>query len=405
VGAKLAKPDDALFASGDEARNAMRAKIMMMRQRGGEAALWGLALTAVTTLLIETLFVRQASAKPDKSVAVIANTGTLGTTSNDDGAVFYFDDGRFQLLRRGGGSGSFNANDLEYALSHPYNPHTGRPPCVLVAGITTKLEVTLDNLKRTAAALDQPFILVNNASEGFWRDLRQTAADLICAGTSAQKLRMERRLRRIARKKGWLHKVLSLPVQAVVRCLGAVHALSKRIVERHTNPAAETLCELMLHAARSGQPIIALGHSQGGTITSLAAFKAVRALASGDRGRLEENVRLLTCGGGGNQFPRALSQIHVATDPDLISRFMGLGNTRFRPKSGERVHRLIFDGSPETGFKQRKWFSPLPLLAARRRQKLLSNRPHTLKDTYVHVLPRVKRAFPAFFSNSRDRPR
>jgi hypothetical protein len=327
-----------------------------------------------------------------------------------DGALFFYEDGKFRMLRRSRGKlvtgvpwmdglpepgplavRGFTSRELEHVLGHPYKPEGQGPIGVLVGGITSEYDISLKNVERVSACLDQPFIMVNNDSCGMLRDLLQTAGDRASA-------HLNYLIRKIGSEAG-TDPNRRFFARIAIRILRRLSRGVRQLANRHLNPAAETLSQLMVHAAKAHRPLMVLGHSQGGAIVSLASLKAQRAMRrEGRHAELTSSLRILTCGGAGQRFPTSVPQVHVATDMDLVSRFLGMGGRGFSPRRGNQVKFLTFEGTPGAGYTQRaKGFSRLWPLAFRRRGALLSNKNHTLKDAYCHILPSLHHKVPELF--------
>jgi hypothetical protein len=234
-----------------------------------------------------------------------------------DGAIAYYENGNFQLQLPDPKTGKLDPRHIEKAWAHPYRCAGAKgAPVVVMTGINAGWhQNTRKALVEASEITGRPVILVNNATNGFLRDVLQSGFDRLGGN-----------------------------LFAMCKAVG----LSYLPISGRRNPAVRSAKELMVHMSRKGQPVDWLVHSQAGAIVGNACWRAFRKL------RREDHIdptsighRVMTCGGAGRSFPAGLDQLHLAHDRDPISGFLGVGiGLLFRGKKGKnRVDIDFFDGA------------------------------------------------------------
>jgi hypothetical protein len=118
------------------------------------------------------------------------------------------------------------------------------------------------------------------------------------------------------------------------------------------NPAVDTLAAAIYDAAKKGEPLSVMAHSQGALIASRAVGAAYNRLriedglsASAARKRLN-TIQIETFGGAARSYPDGPQYVHYVNVADAVPMTLGLGvgiaglDPTFRPGSGAVIHRF-----------------------------------------------------------------
>ncbi len=166
----------------------------------------------------------------------------------------------------------------------PVKPNNGVAPTgknvVYVNGIQTDLAAQQKTLQAIANQTGANVVGIHNATEGFTKDVAQSALDKAHLGT---------------------------------------------------DPAVDTLSNAIYNAAKSGQQLNIVAHSQGAIITSRAVGDAINRLREDGlssqqaQNLLSKSVNVQTFGGAALNYPNGPNYRHVVNNADPVPELLGKG--------------------------------------------------------------------------------
>lgn len=210
------------------------------------------------------------------SVSNIAQVNSLARTSAAASLPDTAFDGKY--VGANGQTGN-NISDVQGVKPNNGTPQTGKT-VVYVNGIQTDLAAQQKSLQAIANQTGANVIGIHNATEGFVKDVAQSALDKTDLGK---------------------------------------------------NPAVDTLADAIYNAAKSGQQINVIAHSQGGIITSRAVEDATNRLredglsSQAAKAALNKTVNIQTFGGAALTYPAGPNYRHVVNTADPVPGLLGKG--------------------------------------------------------------------------------
>ncbi|MBI4853815.1 MAG: hypothetical protein HY819_18630 [Acidobacteria bacterium] len=177
------------------------------------------------------------------------------------------------------GQTSNNVSDIQPVKPNNGIAQTGKT-VFYVNGIQTDLAAQQKSLQVIANQTGANVIGIHNATEGFTKDVSQSALDKADLGK---------------------------------------------------NPPVDTLADAIYNAAKTGKPINVIAHSQGGIITSRAVEDATNRLredglsSQAARDLLSKSVNIQTFGGAALTYPAGPNYRHVVNTADPVPGILGKG--------------------------------------------------------------------------------
>ena len=134
--------------------------------------------------------------------------------------------------------------------------------------------------------------------------------------------------------------------------IGDVIQVLKDKADLGKNPAVDTLANAIYDAAKKGEPLSVMAHSQGALIASRAVGDAYKRLriedglsASAAKKRLN-TIQIETFGGAARSYPDGPQYVHYINNDDAVPMALGLGvgiqglDPTYHPGSGAVIHRF-----------------------------------------------------------------
>lgn len=184
-----------------------------------------------------------------------------------------------------GANGQTSANIADVQPVRPNNGTLATGKQVFyVNGIQTDLAAQQTSLQLIANQTGANVVGIHNATEGFVKDVAQSALDKANLGR---------------------------------------------------NPAVDTLADAIYNGVKQGQPVNIIAHSQGGIITSRAVGNALNRLredglsASQARQQLSRYVNIETFGGAAKTYPSGPNYRHFVNTADPVPDLLGKGTSLF----------------------------------------------------------------------------
>lgn len=172
-----------------------------------------------------------------------------------------------------------NISDVQAVKPNNGIAQTGKN-VVYVNGIQTDLAAQQKTLQAIANQTGANVIGIHNSTEGFAKDIAQSALDKAHLGT---------------------------------------------------DPAVDTLSNAIYNAAKSGEQLNVIAHSQGGIITSRAVGDAINRLredglsSQAAKDLLNKSVNIQTFGGAALNYPEGPNYRHVVNNADPVPDLLGKG--------------------------------------------------------------------------------
>lgn len=220
------------------------------------------------------------AATPNDRPSSLANRATANTSAARSAAAVSDTayDGRYVGAN---GQTSNNISDIQPVKPNNGKPETGKQ-ILYVNGISTDLAAQRTSIQDLANQTGANVIGIHNATEGFAKDIGQSALDKANLGT---------------------------------------------------NPAVDTLSNAIYNGVKQGQQVNIAAHSQGGIITSRAIGDALKRLqedglsSSQARAQLGKYVNVETFGGAAETYPKGPNYQHYVNTVDPVPDLLGKGNT------------------------------------------------------------------------------